>query len=208
MAFTELFIKNLKPRVKEYFENEGRGFIVRVHPSGAKTFYIRYSFSGKQKKLSLGDYPYVSLATAREKYHDALKLVRSGIDPALPLPAPSPEPDQVTVKKMCEEYLIWSKEHHAADWSYIIDKTINKHIIPTIGDTLLTEITRRSAIQFLSEIGTAGAARMVYKTIRGVFQYAVDREYIMASPFTRLAKPVPTLVPQDRKRILSPSELK
>jgi len=208
MAFTELFIKNLKPRVKEYFENDGRGFIVRVHPSGSKTFYIRYSLGGKQRKLSLGDYPFVSLAVAREKYHDAVKLVRQGIDPSAPPPTPPPAPEEMTIAKMCKEYMVWSAKHHAATWSYTIEKTIDKHIIPTIGNKLLTDITRRDAIKFISDIATDGAAKIVHKTIRSVFQYAADREYIIASPFTRLSKPVPSIVQKDRTRVLTPTELK
>ncbi len=78
----------------------------------------------------------------------------------------------------------------------------------TIGDKLLTDITRRDAIKFISDIDKDGAAKIVHKTIRSVFQYAADREYIIASPFTRLSKPVPSIVQKDRTRILTPAELK
>lgn len=208
MTFTDLYIKNLKPATKKYIRTEGKGFSIQVYPNGTKTFYIRYTFDGKQKFLALGSYPHVPISAARKHYSDAMSLVLSGIDPSAPPPTPPPEPDQVTVKTMCEEYMKWSKTHHAETWSYTIGKTIDKHIIPAIGAKLLTEISRRDAIQFLTDIGTAGAAKIVYKSIRSVFQYAVDREYIMASPFTRLSKPVPTLIQQDRKRVLSPAELK
>lgn len=208
MAFTDLFVKNLKPKSKRYYENEGKGFCVLVHPTGNKTFYFRYSINGVRKIKSLGDYPQTSLAEAHTRYYEAQSLVGRGIDPSTPPPEPTPAPEEMTIAKMCKEYMEWSEKHHAESWSYTIDKTIDKHIVPTIGDKKLTDISRRDAIKFISDIEKDGAAKIVHKTIRSVFQYAVDREYIMASPFTRLSKPVPSIVQKDRTRILTPTELK
>jgi len=208
MAFTDLFVKNLKPKVKRYYENEGKGFCVLVHPTGNKTFYFRYSIGGVRKIKSLGDYPQTSLAEAHTRYYEAQSLVGRGIDPSAPPPTPPPAPEERTVKSACTEYEDWSKENHSSDWAYIIKKTIAKHIVPKIGDKIISSVSRRDAIELLSSIEGAGASRNVYRTIRGVFQYAVDREYIIASPFTRMARPVPSLVQTDRKRVLSPTELK
>ena len=208
MTFTEVYIKGLKAKDKKYYVNEGNGFYLLVRPTGAKIFYLRYTHNGKEKYKQLGTYPHLSLAEARAKFYEAKKMLHDKTDPAaLPQPV-AQDPEQTTVMTMCEEYVKWSKEHHADSWNYTIDKTINKHILPTLGNRALSSISRRDAIEFVSEIEKAGAARIAYKTIRSIFQYAVDREYIMASPFTRLSKPVPKLVQQDRKRVLTPSELK
>ena len=208
MAFTDLFVKNLKPKSKRYYENEGKGFCVLVHPTGNKTFYFRYSISGVRKIKSLGDYPQTTLAEAHTRYHEAQSLVGRGIDPSTPPPEPTPAPESITVNKACEEYIEWSQKHHATSWSYIVEKALKKHIIPAIGTKLLTEITRKDATKVIADIGTSGAARTTYKVVRGVFQNAVDQEYIIASPFTRLARPIPSIGQSERKRVLTPQELK
>ena len=208
MTFTDVYLKGLKAKDKKYYVNEGNGFYLLVRPTGAKIFYIRYTHEGKEKYKQLGTYPHMSLADARGKFYEAKKMLHDKTDPATPPPTPLTAPDEMTISKMCKEYMEWSEKHHASSWSYTIDKTIDKHIIPTIGDRLLTDITRRDAIKFISDIKKDGAAKIVHKTIRSVFQYAVDREYIMASPFTRLSKPVPSIVQKDRTRILAPAELK
>jgi integrase len=208
MAFTDMFVKNLKPKSKEYFVNEGRGFCIRVLPTGCVSFCYRYTLNGKRKLKAIGEYPAMSLADGRDAYGVMEKQVRQDIDPSTPPPTPPPAPEELTIQKMCEEYMEWSEKHHAAKWSYTIGKTIDKYITPTLGSRLLTDISRRDAIQILSDVPTPGAAKNVYKTIRSVFQYAVEREYISATPFTRLSKPVPSLISESRTRTLSPAELK
>jgi hypothetical protein len=130
MKFTDRYINNLKPQEKEFFVTEGRGLAIRVQPSGIKTFYLRYTFKGKEKKLALGTYPIISLAEAHDKYATALAQVRQGTDPAVK-PKAEPEPkkeeineDEVTVGWMSKKYLEWSEENHSDDWHDINKYTI------------------------------------------------------------------------------------
>lgn len=67
-VFTDLEIRNLKPKNKEYWVREGQGFAIRVLPSGVKTWYYIYTNAdGKKRQMRLGDgnYPDVSLGKAR-----------------------------------------------------------------------------------------------------------------------------------------------
>jgi len=212
--FTELFLKNLKPKEKRYVVNEGRGFQFYVHPTGTKSFYLRYTFGGKEKLLCLGEYPTISLSVARDEYESATKKVRAGIDPALP-PPPDPTTDENnakndTVSWMVEQFLNWSEKNHSLNWHAIVKVTVNKHVIPAIGDRPIVSIRKRDAIELMEQISKSGdgAARNALKIIRGVFDYACEREYIDASPFLRLARAVPKLAQVDRQRILSDKEIK
>jgi hypothetical protein len=56
MKFTDKFLQNIKPKDKRYWVAEGQGFQLLVLPSGTRTFYIRYTFNGKQKEHKLGQY--------------------------------------------------------------------------------------------------------------------------------------------------------
>ncbi|HEY5083942.1 MAG TPA: Arm DNA-binding domain-containing protein, partial [Rhizomicrobium sp.] len=59
---TALGIEKLKPREKSYKVSDGNGLYILVEPTGGKLWPIRYSFGGKEKMLSLGSFPEVSLA--------------------------------------------------------------------------------------------------------------------------------------------------
>lgn len=51
-------------------------------PSGSKLWRLKYRFAGREKLISFGSYPEVTLATAREKRDDARRLLSSGRDPS------------------------------------------------------------------------------------------------------------------------------
>jgi len=64
---TELSIKQAKPKEKQYKLTDGEGMYLRVYPNGSKYWQLQYWFDGKQKILSFGVWPDVSLKEAREK---------------------------------------------------------------------------------------------------------------------------------------------
>ena len=58
-----------------------RGLYLEISPTGGKWWRLKYLFDGKEKRLSLGVYPDVSLKDARDRRDAARKLVADGIDP-------------------------------------------------------------------------------------------------------------------------------
>lgn len=79
---TDKAIKNAKPEKKSYKLSDGQGLYVLVQPNGSKYWRMKYRVHGKEKKLSFGVYPEVSLAEAREQRRKAREQIRQGIDPA------------------------------------------------------------------------------------------------------------------------------
>jgi hypothetical protein len=75
-------IDGAKPKAKPYKLSDGNGLHLLVNPNGSKLWRLRYRFAGKQLMLSLGAYPEVSLATARQKRDDARKLLAEGKNPS------------------------------------------------------------------------------------------------------------------------------
>src|SRR5262245_65793235 len=61
---------------------DGRGLFLLLTPNGGRWWRFRYNFAGKEKLLSLGTYPDVSLREARDARDDARKLVGKGTDPS------------------------------------------------------------------------------------------------------------------------------
>src|ERR1700690_3550990 len=81
MPLTDTAVRNAKRREKPSKLADERGLFLMVTPAGGKWWRFRYSFGGKEKLLSLGTYPDVSLAGARQRRDDARKLLADGIDP-------------------------------------------------------------------------------------------------------------------------------
>ncbi len=80
MPLNDVAVRSLKEPDKHADE---RGLFLLVTPAGGKWWRFRYRFEGKEKLLSLGTYPDVSLKEARQKREEARKMLGQGIDPGL-----------------------------------------------------------------------------------------------------------------------------
>jgi hypothetical protein len=81
-ASNDLALRNAKPRDKPVKISVGGGLYLFVQPSGIKLWRLAYRFGGKQKLLSFGPYPRLSLVEAREARDVAKKLLARGVDPS------------------------------------------------------------------------------------------------------------------------------
>jgi hypothetical protein len=82
VALTDTAIRNLKPQQKPYKKSDGGGLQLHVMPEGSKLWRLAYRFAGKQKTISLGSYPVVTLAMARDVRDEARRLLAQGVDPS------------------------------------------------------------------------------------------------------------------------------
>ena len=82
MALTDLKIKTAKPLTdKDYKLSDSDGLYLLVTKAGGKLWRLKYRFEGKEKVLSFGAYPEISLQDARAKRDDAKKILANSIDP-------------------------------------------------------------------------------------------------------------------------------
>ena len=81
MALTDIAIRNAKAGKSLRKLSVGGGLQLWINVSGSKLWYLAYRFAAKQKKLSIGPYPEIGLAEAREKRLTARKQLVAGIDP-------------------------------------------------------------------------------------------------------------------------------
>lgn len=83
MALNDTLVRNAKPLEKDYKLADGRGLYLLVTRAGGKLWRVKFRIHGKEKKLSIGAYPDVSLAKARRIRDEARIKIADGIDPAL-----------------------------------------------------------------------------------------------------------------------------
>lgn len=75
-------VETAKPKEKDYKLTDERGLFLLVTTNGRKYWRLKYRVSGKEKKLSIGVYPDISLAEARLKREEARKLLAGVMTPA------------------------------------------------------------------------------------------------------------------------------
>ncbi len=82
MSLTDVAIRNAAPKEKPYKISDGGGLYLSVQPNGGKYWRKKYRYNGKEKSLSIGPYPCVTLAEAREAREAAMKVLERGKDPS------------------------------------------------------------------------------------------------------------------------------
>lgn len=194
MKFTDLAIKNLKPADKKYYKRESGGFTIRVLPTGVKTWLYIYTIEGKRRELNLGLYPDVSLADAREKHADAVKLFRNGKDPGIiAAEAKEVRRNALTVEELVDEYIKKHAMPNKRGWKE--DKRILEHDVLVAWKKYKAEdITKRDVVLLLEGIverGAPGSANNNFKIIRRMFNFAVERDILKFSPCFGVKMPGP-----------------
>lgn len=79
---TDMAIRNAKGKEKPYKLAAGAGLYLQVMPNGARYWRMKYRVDGKEKLLSVGVYPEISLREAIDKRDGARLALRSGKDPS------------------------------------------------------------------------------------------------------------------------------
>lgn len=104
MALMETAIKAAKPKDKPYMLWDDRGLWLLIVPGGGKYWRLRYWVEGKEKKVSLGTYPSVTLREARERRDTLHKSRAEGLDPAEAMRGRK-SPSESTFGHMAREWL-------------------------------------------------------------------------------------------------------
>jgi len=139
---SDVKIKNLKPVTKLAKYADGGGLTLVVTPSGGKNWWFRYRFEGKEQTLSLGSYPVVTLAEARERHLVAKRALESGLNPAAEKQAQKIA--AMTFEQVATEFLE-SRRENGYEGRAIDDilGRLQKHVFPSLGARPLVEINPR-----------------------------------------------------------------
>ena len=144
MPLTNTAVQRVKPGAKPVRLFDANGLYLEVAPSGGKWWRLKYRFQGKEKRLSLGVYPDVSLKDAREQRDKARKLLAQGTDPSDNRKAnKSARADraansfEVVTREWFAKYSPNWAEHHSGR----IIRRFERDIFPWIGGRPIAEIT-------------------------------------------------------------------
>lgn len=179
MPLSALAIQNAKPRAKPYKLSDGFGLHLCVEPHGSKLWRFRYHFDGKEKMISFGSFPDVSLASARTRRDDARKLLEAGTDPSRQKKLDkiaSVTAARNTFGAIAEEHLQNLKDNGAADTTMIKNRWYLQTLAAPLTNLPITDITPAEILDLLKRIERSGrreTARKVRGAIGSVFRLAI-----------------------------------
>jgi integrase len=179
MALTALGIKKARPHETAYKMSDGGGLFLLIKPNGSKLWQQKYRFLGKERLLSHGQYPDVSLAQARQKRDDARALLAEGGDPAV-----QKKLDQIaaetqartTFKLVAEEYIEGAEERDLAPATMKKKRWFLLDLAAPLHNRPINEITAAEVLYLLKSIEKSGrreTAKKMRSALSAVFRLAV-----------------------------------
>ena len=190
MPLNDCQIRNAKPieAGKKAKLFDGGGLYLEVTPAGGKIFRLKYRIDGKEKTLTIGKYPTVSLSEARQAAENARRLLSDGQDPSAAKQQEKEERKAAVLNTFESIARRWHtdnlhrwKENHAAR----IISDFEKDVFPAIGEIQITEISVSDVKVVISAIIARGAtvtAEKVRQWIGAVYQYAAMLEITDRNP--------------------------
>lgn len=205
MPLTDTAIRNAKPGLtpkghrtdKPYKIGDSGGMYLEVSPAGGKWWRLKYRILGKEKRLSLGTYPDVSLATARFRRDDARRLIADGVDPSLHRRAnkaslfeqASNSFEVVAREWYSKQAPTWNEAH--ADR---IIRRLKRDVFPWIGNIAVAQVTAPNVLGLLRRIEARGALETAHRTLGNcgqIFRYAIATNRAPSDPTRDLRGALP-----------------
>ena len=190
---TDARIRSLKAKTErfEVWDTEP-GFGLRVAPTGRKSFIYLYRFEGKPRRLTIGVYPRISLADAREAVAIANRKISEGIDPgAEKIAARTALRDAESFEELAHQWVDrWAKRKRKS-WKEA-ERQLKVDAIPVWGRKKAYDIKRTDVIDLVEQIMDRGSPIMANRTlglIKQVFKFGVQQGILDASPAVAIDKP-------------------
>jgi integrase len=173
MALSDAKIRTAKTKQKAYKLFDGNGLYLEVSPSGGKWWRYKYRFDGKEKRLSLGTYPDVPLASrkdsisgvsisgAREKHEFARQLLAQGIDPSEHRKAQAEQNTTATANSfeaVTREYLDKTKSRWKPSSIERKLEIFERDVFPWIGSKPIAKVAAPDVLKVLRRIEDRGAS--------------------------------------------------
>ncbi len=213
MSITDIAIRNAKPADKPQKLFDGGGLFLLITPNGGKWWRLKYRYAGKEKLLSFGTYPEISLKDARERRDEARKLIAHGADPSVEKQQSKIEKRisaANTFKSVADEWLEKQSKKHSESTQKKHKTILNNDLLPWLGKRPLKEIKAPELLSVIQRIESRGANEMAHRALRlssKVFLYGIVTGRAMRNPAADLRGALEPVIVTHHAAITDPKQV-
>lgn len=197
---TDATIRNfrLPQGVKEQSLVDGEGLYLRVRDTGSRTwlFYYTSPITGRRPRITIGSYPAITLAKARDEAETLRLIVDEGKDPQI-----EREQEELlanvggerprTVEELFKRWSTdWLEANHEEGGAYT-KGMLTRHVLPLIGKVELDRLRSSQIVAILTILKNSGKARtagVVLSSVRQMFAYAIEHDWMQGDPSAAIKK--------------------
>jgi integrase len=179
MPLTDLAARRAAAKDKDYKLAAEKGLYLLVKANGAKYWRMKYRFAGKEKTLSFGVYPEVTMAEATEKRDAARKFIRDGIDPSMEKKKAKLQrhtDSNNSFEALAREWIALKAKTWAPRHTERVTRSLELDIFPFIGNIPISQIDSpllRTVLRPIENRGALEIAARVRQRCSTVFRYAM-----------------------------------
>jgi len=214
---TTRFLDALKPKPGarvEYLDTVAAGLALRITDTGVKTWTLRYRTTlGERRRLTLGQYPDVSLKKARTRAAVERGQVADGQDPAMEKALEKQEARQAiarptdTIAALVAEYMTKHAKVKKRSWRDD-QRMFDAEVLPHWKDRSVKDLTRRDVrdlVEAIADRGSPVTANRCLALVRGTLNFAIGRDWVDANVAALIQRPG---AERSRERVLTEDEIR
>jgi integrase len=206
---TNTAIKAAKPREKPWKLFDGRGLYLDIRPNGGQWWRFKYRFGGKEKLLSLGTFPEVTLQQARSKREVMRSDVANGVDPGVKRQVEKSavaDTFEAVGREWFQTFLPKWKDSHSDK----ILRRLEMYIFPLVGGRSISDVQPKDLLECLRRVeqqGNRETARRALQICGQIFRYAIATGRTERDPTPALRGALSPAIEAHHASITDPKEL-
>ena len=192
MSLTDTEVRKAKAQDEAYRLSDSGSLYLWVTPAGGKLWRWAYKHEGKEKLMSFGKYPDVSLALARSRHGEARKLLAAGIDPMAQRKAERAAEKIAAGNSFQTIAGLWFEHWRTGKSRQHVDATqrrIKANVLPLLGARVITEIEAPELVAMVKAVEARGAADLAKRAMENagqIFRYAIAHGYTKRNPASEI----------------------
>ena len=206
---TNTQVQKAKPKGKEYNLADGDGLQLRVKPNGSKLWLFNYRrpYTKSRTNISLGTYPAVSLAEARNKRQSMQTLLADNVDPKAHQEEQAREQKdalQNTLSELSGRWMAVKRTQVSLDYADDIERSLELHILPALGKVPASQLRAARVIEILKPIEAKGSLETIKRLcqrLNEIMVYAVNTGVLEVNPLSGIRQAFETPEPRNMPTI-------
>lgn len=180
---TDIQIKSLIRAGTPIAKSDGNGLTFTLSKNGTPAWVLRYRHGGRQKELTIGRYPDITLAKARELATESRANIQQGEDVARTKKLVARELAAAkTLRELANDYLAKAKPVLAASTFKQRKHHIDDVILPKLGSLLVREVTTTDVVYLLESVGKVHVASLVLIALSRIFKHGIAKHLALTNP--------------------------